>query len=270
MVEKTLEEDKFDSYFSGEANSQFDKRSSGEEEEPVASDEKSEEEAPEPEVTEEADEEEEEESEEDEEPTTDWEKKYKKADSDRRKTQSERDSMLAGFNQQKQTLDLLMREVQDLKNQRTENPESLPSGNEEELLTVGHFNKAVETLVKSTQKEQHTETITPDMYNETQGTWINQQGDREKVAKWLEEHPVDYDPELSVMSTQEGRYAQIRNKLLQEDFDRMKEENKRLKKQAKKNKKKGKVPVTGPGQGRSSASHSNSGDDQLERFMTTW
>lgn len=193
-------------------------------------------------------------------------KKAKNAEKQRAEMQSKYDKLMANSLQQQNQLGQLTQEIQDLKT-KTENQETASevwSGDDENLMTEGQVKKIIEQASK--QVNQPPPQIGSDL--EAQQMWANAQHDAGDIGDYVQKNPVMSDPELAAMQTVEGRYVQIRNKLLQSEQQKSKAEINKLRKQIKKMKK-GRIPQTGAGNRGTPQRQSNTGQlDNIDKFFS--
>jgi hypothetical protein len=171
-------------------------------------------------------------------------KKAENAEKQRAEMQSERDQLKAMFTQQQEILREMKNEISEMKN-KTENQEigqDVFTGDPDMPMTEGQIRKLLEQANK--QSQQQKAPIGTDL--EAQQMWANTQPDVAEVAEYLNKNQIVSDPELASMKTIEGRYVQVRNKLMRQKIEESKKEIKRLKKVIKKIKK-GPLPTSGSG-----------------------
>lgn len=190
-------------------------------------------------------------------------KKEKNAEMQRREIQSKYDSLLANYNKE---ISSLKGEIDEIKTKAKQGDiDDLFTGDDDNVMTEGQ----VKQLIAKSQSAAQTPSVGTDA--EAQQMWANTQPDVGEVTEYFNKNNLTNDPELIVMRTVEGRYENIRKKMLRDEVAKKESENKKLKKLIKKMKK-GPIPnKTGAGsRGKAQGQSDSSNGDPLDKFFSSY
>jgi len=194
-------------------------------------------------------------------------KKAQNAEKQRREMQSDYDKLMARFNQQTDQFTQLSDKVRDLETkQNSVTVDEIFTGDDDNVMTERQGKELLAHYANAAKTESHN--IGTDQ--EAQQMWANAQPDVTAVSDYLQTHSIQADPVLSGMTTVEGKYVEIRNRLME---SKMKALATKVKKQEKliKKMKKGPIPDTSNSGNRGITRSQKSGEgDHLDNFFGSY